>query len=698
MDGDREYSLLADPDQWARCRHEGTVLAEGGGVQLDWLPPSQNRSACPGQPQPTGRPCDPAPAGGLAFDRWCTAYRPDPAHPDRPGAMAVDAGQRLYVVHSAGHAVVVTDLWSGRLLRRIPVGSGPHRPVDVAAAGCGALVLMSRPARLVEVNGRRGPLPGPRLLRPRLQLELTAVRLATGVDGTVLVLWRTPAGDGWVAGLNGVPVLENLSGVTDLVLTGDGVLLTGGPGAPLRRFRIGPGAPNGVHELEPLAAPAFDGGALAVAPDGRIAFTRPGGHGWTGGSQAVHMTSGRVIGYRLDSGAYRTRWGRVFVDACVPRGAAVRARFLTTDEDGVADPVEPVAARGAGAVYRPDLTPPLPSAGALVDADGRPAVPLFRRATGREWPWAQIGADDGFETYEAPVAAPPGRYLWVVLELTGTAAASPQVRELRVERPGHRLLAALPRSWSRDEVATGFLNRFLAPAEGIVHELDGMAAGRQLLLNPATTPQEALPWLASFAGLVLDRRWPDAARRELVGRAFALYRVRGTLDALEQILGIYLGRRPVIVERWRLRGIPGAVLGGDPDGAASSVLGAGMRAGGTLATGPGRPSAEDGFRTSAHRFTVLTPMDLSNEQRDVVHSILHRHRPVHTEYDVCELGSGMRIGRRLHLRLSSFVGPQSGWVPAIAGQGDVGGSGVIGTPAAGSRLGTGNGPGTVRVG
>ena len=63
MEGDRGVSVLAHPDQWARCRHEGTALLPDGGVQLDWEEP----------PAPT--PPAPCASAGLAFDRWCRAYR-----------------------------------------------------------------------------------------------------------------------------------------------------------------------------------------------------------------------------------------------------------------------------------------------------------------------------------------------------------------------------------------------------------------------------------------------------------------------------------------------------------------------------------------------------------------------------------------------------------------------------------------------
>jgi phage tail-like protein len=707
MDGDRGYSLLADPDQWARCRHKDTALLDGGGVQLAW----DNAKGAPG--------VEASGPSGLAFDRWCRAYRSNPARGQvvaidvdkgasasgedlcdgvfrSPQGLDVDCAQRLYVAETGAGRVAVVDLWEGRVLRRISVRGGQHRsrPLDVAARRCGAYVLLKRPASVVVVEGRRGPRPGPRLLRPRIRARLTATRLATAPDDRVLVLWTRGDGDALVATVEGMPSVTDLGDATDLALGPDGVLVVGGPGGPLRRFRP---QGDGWLELEPLVAMGFDGGAIAVMPNGRIAFTTRGGIGSTGGPQIEYRKHGQVVTYRLDAGDYRTRWGRVFLDACLPPGTGVGVRFLTTDDDEVRDSVEwRLAERSTTPVHRPDLTPPLPTAGL---AGLSTSVPLYRRPTGREIQWAQIGADDQFETYESPVTAAPGRYLWIVMDLAGTSVASPRIRELRVERPGHRLLDEVPRSWSRNEVDADFLQRFLTPSEGVLHELDQRAAHRELLLDPRVVPQEALSWLAGFAGLVLDRRWPEAARRALIARAYSLFRRRGTLRALREILSIYLSRDPVILERWRLRGIPGAVLGSDPSGRTSSVLGAGMRAGGAIGTGAGVLTAvPDGYQTAAHRFSVLVPMDLTTEQLAVVNSIVEQHKPAHTAFEVCELGLGMRVGRHLHLDLTSIIGPDSGWGPAIVGQVAVGGDGVVGIPAVGSRLGDTSTAGAVRVG
>ncbi|MFE6843285.1 phage tail protein [Streptomyces sp. NPDC057686] len=717
MYGDRAIGVLADPDQWLRCRHESTALLDEGGVCLAW------------EPEPEAGP-DPAAAGhgpaGLAFDRWGRAYRSYPragrvevvppggggegAPHHRPGTLcvprglAVDAAQRLFVAESGAGAVHVVDLWGERLLRRVPVRSAdrPHRrPLDVTAH-CGAVaVLVTRPAGIVLLQGRRGPLRGPVLRRPPGTDGLRPTRIADHA-GHLHVLWTGAAGGRAVVARADATRPLVVDDATDLDLTADGALVVArAPGQPFRLFRYAPAAQAADWaEIEPLRAPGYDGGAMTVDPDGRVAFTTADGLARTAGPAARYTPAGSVIGYRLDAGEYRTRWGRLFLDACIPPGTEVRVSFLTTDEDTVPDPLPwspPV--RGPRSVRHGEHTPPLPPRALYADRLP-PSGPLFRRPTGRELPWAQIDPEDGFETYEAPVQAPPGRYLWIVLRLAGTLRMSPRIRGLRVERPGHRLPAALPGAWSRDESDAAFLQRFLAPAEGLLHELDSRAALRTLLLDPRATPQEALGWLAGLLGLALDRRWPVAARRELIAQAYDLFRIRGTVACLERILRLYLPLPISVVEHWRLRGLGGAVLGAGPGGAPAPAVGGAAGTSGALGrfTVGGTRPGEDGYTATAHRFSVLIPADPSAGQLDVVRAIVEAHKPAHTRVDICPLGAGMRIGRTLHLGLTSVVGPGAAWGPAVVGRVRVGEDGIVGVPAAGSRVGESTIAGAVRVG
>lgn len=669
MDGDRGMSLLVESGQWADCTFTNTAPLAGGGVELDWRD-STDTSEC-GKATPSW-------PGGLTFDKLCRAFRSRPgkhavdvlsggtrpcAQPcgsfAAPLGLAVDRSQRLCIADSGENAIWVIDLETDRLLRRVPTCG---TPIDVAPHCDGVIVLLKGAQHLYTVAGRRGPVKGPALMRPCYPHGLEPIKIASGP----FVLWRCPDGECVVATPDG-SVRAEVVGATDVDLADGRAVVARAPDQSFARFAVDGSV---WTEIEPLRAPGYDGGALGIDPRGHVAFTRRAGIGWTTGSAARHVANGTLVTHRMDSGDYRTRWGRVFLDACIPRGTTVRARFVAADDDEMATP----------------------------DFDG-PSRAIYRRPTGRERPWAQIDIDDRFDTYETPVNADRGRYLWIELSLSGTASLTPRIREVRVERPGHALLDALPKSWSRNDIDGDFLQRFLAPAEAMLYELDRKAALRAVLVDPSATPQEALAWLASFAGLTLDRRWSESARRTLIAEAYQLFRRRGTKEALRRIIGIYLGFPPQIIEQWQLRGIGGTVLGTQRDGLPTPTIGASVRETGTLGRFSigGTPLQPTSFDVAAHRYTVLVRGTLTAEQRAVVCDVIRAHAPAHTLGTIQELGPGMRMGT-LRVGLTSYIGPQPGAHRVPLGTIPLGRDGIVGTPTIDSRIGEDAITGQVRVG
>jgi phage tail-like protein len=739
----RPFVLVRTRDQWLRADHRHTALDdETGGVTLEW-------SADSDPVQGTSDAAAP-PAGGLAFDASCRLYRSvvaagrverthwaptDPLRPpaDRPVAvnvlatpaeetfgefaspapaagplreprgLAVDEDDRLFVAESGASRILVYDLWSGRLLRRVPVAAPP---LDLAVRGHVVWATLAGAPWLVRLRAREDPVA---VLLPA---GVTAPgRVAVGADGALYVLER--AGE---AAARVVPLAHPAQGIdvrfaTDLEVDGDGlVVVARRPGEDFLRWRPGSG-----EQPRPLRARGYDGMGIVRTPDGRIAFWTDKGLRYALPARLRYERSGRVTTYRLDGGEYRTVWGRIFLDACIPEDTSLRVHFLTADEP--ADEDEPLVVPQAPAnlldptqVPTEDSPPMPPSALALPDTE-EVVGPLHRRATGRELPWTRFGQDEPFETYEAPVDAPPGRYLWVTLELRGDGRRTPRVKSVRVEHPAHDYLRRLPRTFSRDEDVAAFLRRYLSMFEGLLGDLDARAALRRSLVDPRSTPEEALPWLASFLGLVLDERWPADARRTLIQQAAWLFRFRGTVPGLRRFLEIYFGRRadreprvPVtIIEHYRLRGMGGTLLGGEATSPMSrSIVGAGFRVGGAVGAPEDVPldgaAVADGFVTHAHRFTVIVPTSLSLEETEVVTHVLEVHRPCHTLYELCTVGAGMRVGRGLHVGLTSLIGRTAGFDTAQVGKTVVGGGAIVGWPVPGTRPGASRLGGDTRAG
>ena len=736
MAGERPFALVRTTDQWCRVAHDGTAIdADSGGVQLSW------------ELRPTATSPRPATAGGLAFDEACRLFHSvpgegrverllwagrDPVIP-RPGdpppedlfeavpepvlgdfapagaptaplrvpmGLAVDRDDRLFVAEAGSRSVLVVDLWSGRVLQRhaLPTGDAPRRtPVDLAAAGSTVWVLADRPASLLRMTARSGPVAAPLPTLPAgLPASARPVRIAVAPAGELVVLYRDTDDVGWVVAPDVAEALR-VPDATDIEFDGHGRLVVAGlPGGVLHSYER---VADGWLEGSPLQGWGYDGEGIVRTPEGRIGFWTRHGFRTAFMASVRYRPSGGVTTYRLDSGAFQTQWGRLFLEACIPAGTKVSIRTATSDDPGDDEPGIPWTRPGNLSIepYRASLTPPMLPTRLLPGPEDQISG-VVRRDTGREIPWSRPEADDPFETYEATVLAEPGRYLWVTLALSGDTRSTPRVKSLRVERPGHDHLRRLPRAYSRDAAMASFLQRYLAMFDGTLADLEARSVDRGILIDPAGTPEELLPWLAAFVGLTVDLRWPVAARRQLLAEIVWLFRFRGTIPGLKRFLEIYLGVPVIIVEKWRFRGLGGTLLGSDAAAVTGSatVVSGGFRIGGAL---PGPADGTDGggatvgggaadaFRTHAHRFSVLVPSVLDDQQLDVVDTILAVHRPAHTIVDVCTIGAGMRVGHGLHLELSSMIGRTGGFSMLQLGGSVLGAGTVVGRPETGTRPG-----------
>lgn len=708
MPGPRPFSLVQTADQWRRASFENTALNDGV-VQLAWTTDA-------GAPDLS---VSVHPPEGLAFDAHCRLYyteraqgkvrrilwaaadagarqpmdviapgeQPGPAGEFTtpaagasfdPSALVVDPDGRLFVADSAAHAIAVIDLWSGRLLRTIPL---PGAPVDLGLHGDDVLALVASPAALFSLGARSGPVSLPLPPGAAAPARLAA---APGVGIAVLDAAGTAAARLLMSGRPALPV----AWANDIEFqTPETLVVARRPGEDFLRLRYSDAA---IDRGTPLKAKDYDGRGIVLAPDGRIAFLTAKGIRHAVGARLHFEKLGRVTTFQLDSGVYQTNWGRVFLDACIPAETALRIHCVAIDEP----PEETALVRQAPAngislsVPRPDLSPPMPPLSLVPAADGVTQV-LHSRATGAELPWLTRPAADRFETYEAPALSGPGRFLWVTLELTGNGAFTPFARSLRVEQIPHEYLNLLPKIYSREDEASGFLRRYLAMFDESVAELDARSAGRHALVDPRSTPSGLLPWLAGLVGLLTDERWPEPVKRQLIEEAVWLFRFRGTVPGLKRFLEIYLGREVILIEKYRTRGLGGALVGGDNALAANSILGAGFRVGGAVASGEQQfieGGAETAFDAHAHRFTVLIPATLSAEQLVVVQHILDVHRPAHTLVEVCTIGAGMRVGRGLHVGLSSMIGRSGSFTTLQTGGSSLGRGAVLGRPIAGINL------------
>lgn len=719
MTAPHPFVAIRSRDQWRRVAHTNTDLpARGEGVQL-----ARRQLAIEASAEAVD--ASPAPA---VMDPWCRLYRisprtgeilmwrnPDSRHTvpvsllgstasaagefnwadadagplQSPRGIAVDADGRLFVSEQGRDRILVWDLRDRRFIQGIHPGAG-SAPREMAADGFDIYVLTARGVGITGIARQFQLLPG--ALAGRRFDRITVC------DGRILVLENAGREDARIVpwwrpeDAKSIPFASDVHWLNPhRLVVADSVsdMLTTWSVEPLtERFLL---TADGV-----LRVKHYDHRGLVVTADGGVGYFSAKGYRRAVAVKPRYKTRGRVVCFALDSGQYQNQWGVVYVDACIPAGCDVRLRFVSDDEISDFRRLSRPAAENDDQLIDPlpaaDLSPAMPRDNAIVPFEDAadPGYRLFRRGPGDELVHDEYHDNERLVTYETPTHAGPGRFLWVIVELSGSGRATPLVSSLRVQTNGHTLLDHLPRLFRRDPGVASFLKRFLAMPESMLTGFDMAAFTRHVMLDPYGAREEWLPWLAGFVGLVFDQRFTPDTRRHLIAEAVSLFRVRGTVPGLTRFLEIVVQAPIIVVEKYKLRGHAARLEAEGPAPETSAVLGADYRLGDGRAGAASSNTAVDNDNY-AHRFSVIIAASLSTDDMQMVQLVIATHRPAHTLFDVCTVDAGMRIGRGLYLQINSLLGQSGGFAPMHLDAGVLGRDGVLGiaktaSTASGGRL------------
>ena len=187
-----------------------------------------------------------------------------------------------------------------------------------------------------------------------------------------------------------------------------------------------------------------------------------------------------------------------------------------------------------------------------------------------------------------------------MLSNTVSGQESQALQEITVSTSSY--LKYLPGIYAENE----FTSRFLMILESVLSPLERTIDNIAYYFDPGTTPEEFLPWLASWLKISLMR--PESARRqrEFLSHIGELFAWRGTKRGLTEYILLHTGVTPIIEEDF------------DP-----LVLTDSSRLGINTVLGGNDPN----------HFTVrFRPDDAQYIDQDQIIAIIESEKPAHTQY------------------------------------------------------------------
>jgi phage tail-like protein len=146
-----------------------------------------------------------------------------------------------------------------------------------------------------------------------------------------------------------------------------------------------------------------------------------------------------------------------------------------------------------------------------------------------------------------------GRYFRFRLQLNSdeTGSRCPLIEKLYLHFPRTTYLRYLPEVYREDESKRDFSERFLSLFETFLSDSERRIEEFTRYLDPSASPDAFIPWLSSLLAIAYDENWPVDKKRLLIRRAPMLYKKRGTRRVLMEIIGLYYGKKPIVLESFQ---------------------------------------------------------------------------------------------------------------------------------------------------
>lgn len=279
-----------------------------------------------------------------------------------------------------------------------------------------------------------------------------------------------------------------------------------------------------------------------------------------------------------------------------------------------------------------------------------------------EWTEVLSSPRNGLKGKDGLIMNAKGRYLRLKIEMYGDALHTPRINALQIYFPRLSYLRYLPATYQEDPVGRDFFERFLSLFESFSSGMEQQIAQLSRHFDAEATPEKFLNWLGSWLATTRDDAWSVEKRRALLKRAYSLYKRRGTLDGLSELIELFASTRPLIIEHFKTR--RPVVLGADARVGLSTVVGQSFDKRlileessriGSFVLNEEEDPPEIPFEADAFDFTILvdTSQLKDAEQEAALRRLIDDEKPAHTR---CFIRTGRDAeGRNADMQLGAHT-------------------------------------------
>lgn len=145
-----------------------------------------------------------------------------------------------------------------------------------------------------------------------------------------------------------------------------------------------------------------------------------------------------------------------------------------------------------------------------------------------------------------------GRYLWFIAELFGQGNNHPSIRMIKIYFPKQTWISYLPCVYQNDLKSASFLERYLGIFQSVYDDMEQDIRRSACHMDPDAGQGDFLLWCASWLKIGNTYLWTEEKLRKLLKCAAGLFSKRGTRDGLLELVEIYTGEKPLLIETCQL--------------------------------------------------------------------------------------------------------------------------------------------------